>query len=317
MRPSALSSRISISAIATLCLCNLVSATFSLDISGPDWSYTTKNGLSKTTSEACKNAYSADIDCDPTLLGLVASMRSVFKPTPSDFDNTCAPACKSSLEAYVKGVQEACTAPGDSALESNVPGIILDHVDTVGMLLQYTWKSSCRKDTDGTYCHYKRLNNSDTFPCDDVCTGAFYQTAHDLPISSKTFISYLLVSRGPWWAEAFEKGWKRLQACGKAVNNAPPSLLNANTATSTLGASATSGTATLMAGTTSTSVEAKASNTATASLASSASSSLASSSSPTTSNGAPAASSSSGQSLQFGKFAILMMFSMIYISLFV
>jgi hypothetical protein len=68
----------------------LASSTFNLNTSGPDWDYTAK-GLANTTSPACQDAYSGDIECDVTLLGLVASMRPGFQPAPSDFDNTCTP----------------------------------------------------------------------------------------------------------------------------------------------------------------------------------------------------------------------------------
>lgn len=137
------SSLILLSTLTTFC-----SATFNLNISGPDWDYTASD-LSNTTSSACKTAYSALINCDPTLLGLVASMRPAFDPQPSDFDNMCVPACNSSLVAYVQGVQEACTADGDKAQES--PGgadwedYILDPVAIVGQLFQYTYASECAK----------------------------------------------------------------------------------------------------------------------------------------------------------------------------
>ena len=126
----------------------LTTATFSLNISGPDWSYGA-NDLAPTTSLGCQIAYSAMIDCDPTLLGLVASMRPAFDPDSTDLDNTCTTTCSDSLAAYVKGVEAACTAPGDKAQES--PGgsdfedFILDPVQVVGQLFQYTWAQSCSK----------------------------------------------------------------------------------------------------------------------------------------------------------------------------
>lgn len=72
-------------------------------------------------------------------------MRPAFDPTPTDLDNTCVPTCKDALETYVKGVKEACTAPGDSVRE-NPDGTPADSVETVGMLFQYVLTSSCRKD---------------------------------------------------------------------------------------------------------------------------------------------------------------------------
>jgi len=123
-------------------------AQFSLNISGPDWDYTVKD-LAITTSQACKDAYSATIDCDPILLGLVASMRPAFNPTASDIENTCTPGCTASLAAYVQGVQETCTAPGDASLESpgssNYTDYILDPVALVGQVFQYTLATTCRK----------------------------------------------------------------------------------------------------------------------------------------------------------------------------
>lgn len=123
-------------------------ATFNLNVSGPDWDYTVKD-LANTTSQACKDAYSVDIDCDETLLALVASMRPGFQPGPADFDNTCTTTCSDSLAAYVKGVQEACTAPGDKAQEEEGGGdytdFYLDPVAIVGQVFQYTLAVDCRK----------------------------------------------------------------------------------------------------------------------------------------------------------------------------
>lgn len=129
-------------------------ATFSLQDQGPDWSYTTKH-LAPTTSQKCKDAYIAPIECDPTLLGLVASMRPLFKPTSQDLANTCTSECAASLEAYVQNVKAACIADGDRAQESqgaagNVDsiqdsGYILRPVETIGLLFQYVMARSCRK----------------------------------------------------------------------------------------------------------------------------------------------------------------------------
>jgi hypothetical protein len=137
------SSLLLISALTTL-----TSAIFNLNASDPDWDYTASD-LANTTSATCKSAYSAPIDCGPTLLGLVASMRPAFDPSPSDFDNMCVPACKASLTAYIEGVQETCTEPGDKAQESpwggDWAGYVLNPVEIVGQLFQYTWNSECSK----------------------------------------------------------------------------------------------------------------------------------------------------------------------------
>jgi hypothetical protein len=123
----------------------LASSTFNLNISGPDWDYTAKD-LANTTSQACQDAYSADIECDVTLLGLVASMRPGFQPTPSDFDNTCTPGCTASLVSYIQSVQEACTAPGDKAQEdAGGSQMTLNPVEIVGQIFQYTLVRECSK----------------------------------------------------------------------------------------------------------------------------------------------------------------------------
>ncbi|RFU25582.1 hypothetical protein B7463_g10748, partial [Scytalidium lignicola] len=201
---------------------SIASATFNLNTSGPDWDYVASD-LANTTSQACKDAYSADINCDPTLLGLVASMRPGFKPSSSDFDNTCTSTCSDSLAAYVKGVQAACTAPGDKAQEEKGGGdytdFYLDPVAIVGQIFQYTFAKDCSKATNGTYCYFSEVNPPANFECSDECAMQFYQAAHDFPASSKMFDYYSLVSRGSWWAGQFVTGWESAQACEKGVDN--------------------------------------------------------------------------------------------------
>lgn len=126
---------------------SLAAASFNLDTAGPDWDYTTKD-LANTTSQACKNAYSAPINCDSTLLGLVASMRPSFKPTAADLANTCTSTCEDSLAAYIQVVQEACTGEGDKAQESqggSSDDFLLDPVEIVGQVFQYEFAQSCRQ----------------------------------------------------------------------------------------------------------------------------------------------------------------------------
>ena len=129
-------------------------ATFSLNVSGPDWDYTS-TALTNTTSQACRDAYSASIDCDPTLLGLVASMRPSFAPTAADLDATCTSACKASLDAYVQNVTAVCSAPGDQAQES-LGGACCQYttqpVQLVGQIFQYQFATACSKDRF-VYCH--------------------------------------------------------------------------------------------------------------------------------------------------------------------
>lgn len=134
-------------AFASVTLFRSVAASFNLNTSGPDWDYTAKE-LTDTTSQACRDAYSATIDCDSTLLGLVASMRPAFRPASSDLDNTCTDSCKSSLAAYIANVTAACSAAGDKAKESLGArgGFIYDAVQLVGQIFQYTYAADCRKD---------------------------------------------------------------------------------------------------------------------------------------------------------------------------
>ncbi|KAG0649417.1 hypothetical protein D0Z07_4566 [Hyphodiscus hymeniophilus] len=211
----------------TSTLSSLATATFNLNTSGPDWDYTAKD-LANTTSQACKDAYSADINCDPTLLGLVASMRPGFQPGPSDFDNTCTPTCSESLDTYVAGVQAACTAPGDKSQESVGGGdnvdMYLDPVEIVGQLFQYTFASNCAYSSNGSYCYFEPTANADSFSCDDLCAMEFYKSAHDYPASAKMFNYYYLISRGSWWASEFATGWTRLtEVCGLVGDNATSS----------------------------------------------------------------------------------------------
>lgn len=138
--------------LLTTLIPQLVVATFTLQDQGPDWDYTTKD-LAPSTSQKCKDAYIAPIDCNPTLLGLVASMRPLFKPTSQDLADTCTSECAASLEKYVQNVRAACTTDGDHAQESlgaagNVDsirsnGYKLDPVETVGRVFQYVMARSC------------------------------------------------------------------------------------------------------------------------------------------------------------------------------
>ena len=134
-------------------------ATFSLNVSGPDWDYTS-SALTNTTSQACRDAYSASIECDPTLLGLVASMRPSFAPTAADLDATCTSTCKASLDAYVQNVAAICSKPGDQAQES-LAGPCCQYttqpVQLVGQIFQYHFATACSKDKY-VYSHSKPGN---------------------------------------------------------------------------------------------------------------------------------------------------------------
>jgi len=216
---------------AFLSLTGLATAQLNLNTAGPDWDYLASD-LANTTSAACKAAYSANIDCTETLVGLVASMRPSFQPDASDLDATCTSSCTAALASYVANVEAACTAPGDKAQESVGGGdytdMYLDPVATVGEIFQYTLQSDCAKDSNGSYCYFQTLADASTFSCDDECAMQFYQTAHDSPVSDKEFNYYWLISRGSWWAAEFQIGWERLVQCGKAVGAGNSSIASAS-----------------------------------------------------------------------------------------
>jgi hypothetical protein len=120
-------------------------ASFSLNISGPSWAYTTKD-LATTTSQACKDAYSASIDCDETLLKIVASMDPDFDPQSSDLEAMCTTTCSDSVSQYIKDVNAACDKDGDLAgLASGNHYVYEAPVATVGEVFQYKYAQACAK----------------------------------------------------------------------------------------------------------------------------------------------------------------------------
>jgi hypothetical protein len=133
-------------ALLTLLLSPLASP-FSLNVSGPDWDYVSSD-LAPSTSPACRSAYSAPIACDDTLLGLVASMRPLFNPTPADLERTCTASCGAALDAYIEDVRRACGAEGDAAQEDLGGSSPMNRVpvEVVGQLFQYTLARSCTRD---------------------------------------------------------------------------------------------------------------------------------------------------------------------------
>lgn len=120
MRPETTLARLCI--ILAASLLGVVDGAFNLNTVGPDWSYTA-DLLAGSTSQRCKDAYSANVDCDYTLVGLVASSRFPFDPTEADLGRTCTKTCEVALEAYVKGVKDACTESGDRAWETPLGGM--------------------------------------------------------------------------------------------------------------------------------------------------------------------------------------------------
>lgn len=120
-------------------------ASFSLNTSGPSWDYTTKD-LADSTSQTCKDAYSASINCDETLLKIVASMDPNFNPQSSDLQAMCTTTCSDSLSQYVKNVNAACGKHGDLAgVASGNTYIYQAPVATVGEVFQYKYGESCAK----------------------------------------------------------------------------------------------------------------------------------------------------------------------------
>lgn len=120
-------------------------ASFSLNTSGPSWDYTTKD-LAKTTSQACKDAYSTSINCDETLVKIVASMDPDFDPQSSDLQAMCTTTCSDSLSQYIKDVTAACGKDGDLAgVASGNKYIYQAPVATVGEVFQYKYGQSCAK----------------------------------------------------------------------------------------------------------------------------------------------------------------------------
>ncbi|MCJ1477576.1 hypothetical protein MMC13_006249 [Lambiella insularis] len=204
------------------------SASFNLNTSGPDWDYPASD-LANTTSQTCKDAYSANIDCDSTLVGLVASMRPGFVATSSDLAQTCSSTCKASFDAYVAGVTAACTKPGDKAMVS-LGGECCNYttapVQLVGQIFQYHFAIDCSKDSDGTYCYESETSgsevwNSPSYVCSDECAATFYQAAHDFPSSGWEFNYYFLIAQSQWWINQFSLGYAALQQCTATLTNEP------------------------------------------------------------------------------------------------
>ncbi|KAK3934212.1 hypothetical protein QBC46DRAFT_85601 [Diplogelasinospora grovesii] len=207
--------------VAFLLLCSFISLggvdAFSLNVSGPDWDYTTKD-LAGTTSTSCKQAFSLDIACDETLLGIVASMRPAFDPTASDLDRTCVQTCNDSIAAYLSNVEGACSGEGDLAdlaISSNteIPAV---PVSTVGEVFRFMYARACERNETG-YCYLNYPQGSDwALPegvCDDDCAKQWYADAHVYPGAGYRFLEYSLVNQSDWWMGNYEDGWEEIQKC--------------------------------------------------------------------------------------------------------
>ncbi|KAJ5698728.1 hypothetical protein N7462_000733 [Penicillium macrosclerotiorum] len=197
-------------------------ASFNLNTSGPSWDYTTKD-LADTTSQACKNAYSASINCDDTLLKIVASMDPDFDPQSSDLQTMCTTTCSNSLSQYVKNVKAACDKSGDLAgVASGNKEVYQAAVATVGEVFQYKYGQSCAK-SGSDYCYLTYSNSEDwartDFPCSDECAVKFYQNAHEQPGSAYFFDYFALGNQSSYWEDTFAGGWETVVQCGDGENS--------------------------------------------------------------------------------------------------
>lgn len=222
-----------------------LSRAFSLNTSTKHWNYTTNN-LASTTSQRCKDAYSADIACDSYLLQLVNANEERYfldDMEPENFTQTCTAACHSSLTKYIANVRVACTERDDAAVSSlgflgkegteNVP------VQTIGHILEYHLMRSCAKEEDGSNCY---LTQSGVLPSDFSCTWncalAYYWNRHFYPYSywslgdsrifeldddeNETKIgNNMLLTTGH--SDIMDTdGWKTIQNCGFGNSTKPP-----------------------------------------------------------------------------------------------
>jgi hypothetical protein len=193
---------------------------WSLSLNTPTthWNYTTAS-LVSTTSQECKDAYSADIACDDFLLALAVSKEDRWWLPPDydspNFDRTCTATCQSSLAEYVANVDKTCNKASDAALKTMPGDDLLDlgeqvHVPvvTIGHILQYTLMRSCTKDeyvaslnltrrtltcfffvSDGSYCY---MGQSSVYApeytsCGWTCALAYFWVAHEYPYDDYKF----------------------------------------------------------------------------------------------------------------------------------
>ncbi|KOS38103.1 hypothetical protein ACN38_g11083 [Penicillium nordicum] len=199
-----------------------VTASFDLNTAGPSWDYTTKD-LADTTSQACKDAYSASINCDETLLKIVASMDPDFDPQSSDLQAMCTTTCSDSLSQYIKKVNAACDKDGDLAgISSGNKNIYQAPVSTVGEVFQYKYGQACAK-SGSDYCYLTYPESDDwaktDFPCSDKCAVQFFQNAHEQPGSAYFFSYFSLGNQSSYWEDTFAGGWETVVQCGDGGSN--------------------------------------------------------------------------------------------------
>ncbi|KAK4869133.1 hypothetical protein LT330_006133 [Penicillium expansum] len=209
-------------------------ATFNLNTSGPSWDYTTKD-LADTTSQTCKDAYSASINCDETLLKIVGSMDPDFDPQASDLQAMCTTTCSDSLTQYVKDVKAACNKDSDLAgIASGNKYIYQAAVATVGEVFQYNYAKSCAK-SGSDYCFLTYPESDDwaktDFPCSDECAVKFFQTAHDQPGSAYSFNYFALGNQSSYWEETYAGGWETVVQCGDGGSDASSVSTSASSTT--------------------------------------------------------------------------------------
>ncbi|KAL4747838.1 hypothetical protein BDW72DRAFT_196332 [Aspergillus terricola var. indicus] len=165
-----------------------------LDTKSEYWSYTTSS-LANTTSQTCKDAYSAEIACDEYLVALVTANedRSLLPfMEPTNFTNTCTKSCHDSLTGYIQNVEEKCSGTADAALKGvgswgkmefkNVP------VAIVGRIFKYTLLRSCAEDENGKNCYIDQSSVIPTiFDCSWSCALAYRYNQHEYPYSEWSF----------------------------------------------------------------------------------------------------------------------------------
>ncbi|KAL4795857.1 hypothetical protein BDV19DRAFT_388879 [Aspergillus venezuelensis] len=228
-----------------------LAASFSLDTKTKYWAYTTSS-LANTTSESCKKAYSAEIDCDEYLAALVnANEDRPYLPTmeTSDFEHTCTKTCHDSLMSYIENVEDECSGDGDAALRGrgeygemefeNIP------VSTVGRILEYTLMRSCATDETGENCYITQSSfiPYDLFTCEWTCAVAYWYNHHEYPYSEWQFGSRyyggmgyednedgsisrinlsgnVLVQHSSSFEDELEVAWSKVQEC-QANSTAP------------------------------------------------------------------------------------------------
>lgn len=227
---------------STLSLFPWLTPGFDLGTSTENWGLTTQS-LDKYTSHACRTAYEASIDCSDTLLALVSSPDPEYMPTADHLDATCTDTCRSSIENYIKNVEEVCSSSWDWALVSTAPlctdcRLLQTPVENVGKIFQYKLESACALDRYGShssshsfpdessdgivisnydYCYLHPPYDGTDFPCTDTCSIDYYKTAHAHPASQLKFRHLWLVEESNYWKLDFENGYKRAIECESPV----------------------------------------------------------------------------------------------------